>query len=71
MDLYERGTKVRKELEKLTLQELIQINPTLEEMRHVHYVMGIGHGHGVQEHGEWHIGEVEKLLEKRGALTSS
>ncbi len=38
------ATRVREALEKLSLQDLIKINPTLDEMRAINYVLHIGYG---------------------------
>ena len=58
-ELYREGCAVRDKLEAMRLADLLALNPTLQDMRHILEVMAIGHGKGADE---WHVQQVQKLL---------
>lgn len=60
------ATRVRSKLEKLSLQYLIKINPTLAEMRAINYVLYIGYGNSPRHQN--YINIVKNLLEKNVAI---
>lgn len=61
-ELYELGSKLRDQLEKMTLSDLLKLNPTLEDIRHIQHVLAIGYGEGADS---WHVECVEKMMESR------
>lgn len=60
-ELCQRGSVVRGQLDQMTLNDLLALNPTLPELWHVFEVMVVSSGKCASE---WHIEEVQRLLNR-------
>ena len=59
--LYREGLALQEKLEEMRLTDLLALNPTLDEMRHVNAILAIGYGQLAEQ---YHVDEVKKLLAK-------
>jgi hypothetical protein len=63
---YEQACEIRSKVEKLTLTDLLSVNPTFRDMYYLNEVLTLGYGKGVHDIGDYTFEFAEKFLQKVG-----